>query len=252
MRDFDPTASFGEDVAATYDDMPRGDELETVACLRRLAGNGPALELAIGTGRIGLPLAATGIRVDGIELSAAMIARLRAKPGGGALSVIQGNMADVAVAGRYPLVFVVFNSIFNLITQDEQVRCFTNVAEHLEDGGVFLVEAALPGADAAPGPPYRLEQQYVAPAQLDRDRVVLEVGRYDPVTQLLEKSHVTFDEAGVRLNPLVLRFAWPSELDLMARLAGLHLQSRWGGWNGESLTPLSRRHISLYAKSSPR
>jgi SAM-dependent methyltransferase len=153
MRGFDPMASFGEDVAAAYDDVPRGDEAETVACLQQLAGDGPVLELAIGTGRIGLPLAATGIRVDGIEQSAAMIGRLRAKPGGDRISVVQGDMADVPVSGRYRLVFLVFNTFYNLLTQDDQVRCFENVAGHLEDDGVFLLEAGIAG------PKYRLDQQ---------------------------------------------------------------------------------------------
>jgi SAM-dependent methyltransferase len=137
MRDFDPMASFGEDVAASYDDVLRGDEAETVACLQELAGDGPALELAIGTGRIGLRLAQTGVRVDGIEQSAAMIAELKAKPGGEGISIVQGNMADVPVSGRYRLVFLIFNTFYNLLTQDDQVRCFENVARHLEDDGVF-------------------------------------------------------------------------------------------------------------------
>ena len=249
VHGFDPRASFGEDVAETYDDTLRGDEAETVACLRRLAGHGPALELAIGTGRIGLPLAATGTPVDGIEQSAAMIQRLRAKPGGEALTVVQGDMADVPVSGTYRLIYVIFNSIYNLLTQNDQVRCFAGVARHLEEDGVFLLEAALPGpGEAAPGPQYRLQDQYVAAEQVDADRVVLDVGRYDPVTQLLDRSRLIITPGGVHLSPISLRFAWPSELDLMARLAGLRLQSRWGGWNGEPFTATSRRHISVYGQ----
>lgn len=249
MRDFDPAESFDDAVAAAYDEAPRGDEDEAVAALARLAGGGPALELAIGTGRIGLPLAATGVRVDGIEQSAAMIAQLRTKPGGATLHVVQGDMADVDLPSRYRLVFVVFNSIFNLLTQDEQVRCFANVAQHLEPGGRFVVEAAMPGpGEASPGPTYRLDQQWVAAAQVGVEQVVLEAGRYDPATQLIDKNRVTIGADGIGLEPISLRFAWPSELDLMARLAGLRLASRSGGWRDEPFTATSRRHVSVYSQ----
>lgn len=240
MRGFDPMASFGEDVAATYDDFPRGDESQTIACLQRLAGSGPVLELAVGTGRIALPLAATGVRVDGIEQSAAMIARLRAKPGGDSIAVTRGDMADVPVDGSYRLVYLLFNTFYNLLTQDDQVRCFTEVALHLDEGGVFLIEAAMPG------PQYRLDKQYVDAEAVELGKVILDVGRYDPVTQLLDECHVTLASDGVRLFPIVTRFAWPSEMDLMARLAGLRLHTRWGGWQGEPFTAESSRHVSVY------
>jgi len=239
--------SFGEDVAAGYDDNVRGDEAETVACLHRLAGDGPVLELAIGTGRIGLPLAAAGVRVDGIEQSAAMIARLRAKPGGQDLVVVQGDMADLPLPGRYRLIYLVFNSIYNLLAQDDQVRCFANVAEHLSDDGVFLVEAALPGpGETHPGPQYHLDEQYVAAEKVTADQVVLDVGRYDRSTQLLSRCRVIVESGQVRLAPIALRIAGPGELDLMARMAGLRLHSRWSGWSGEPFTATSRRHISVY------
>jgi SAM-dependent methyltransferase len=249
IHGFDPFRSFGDDVAATYDDSPRGDEAESVAFLRQLAGDGPALELAIGTGRIGLPLANSGVRVDGVEQSAAMIDQLKAKPGGAELSVVQGDMADVPVTGDYPLVFVVFNSIYNLLTQEAQIRCFANVASHLTPGGAFVLEAALPGTDETePGPSYRLDQQYVAAEEVEADRVVLDVGRYDQSTQLLSKCRVIIESGQMRLSPIALRFAAPAELDLMARLAGLHLDARWGGWRGEAFTSTSRRHVSVYRR----
>ena len=233
--------SFGEDVAATYDDSLRGDEDETVMCLERLARGGPALELAIGTGRIGLPLAARGIRVDGIEQSAAMIARLRAKPGGNHLAVTMGDMADVPVSGSYRLVFVVDNTLYNLLTRDDQVRCFENVTRHLTDDGVFLVEALVPDAL------YRLrDDQYVEAEAVEVDRVTLDVGRFDPVTQLLDESHVTLSREGIRVTPTVTRYVWPSELDLMARIAGLRLHERWAGWKGEPVGARSARHVSVY------
>ena len=243
MKGFDPLAAFGPAVAARYDDEPRGDEGESVACLARLAGDGPALELAIGTGRVALPLAATGVRVDGIEVSQAMVDRLRAKPGGDALDVTLGDFADVPVDGRYPLVYLVFNTLFNLLTQDDQVRCFANVAEHLTDDGVFLVEAFVPTWL------HRLrDDQYVDAERIEADRVTLDVGRHDPVAQILDESHVTFADGAVRVTPIVCRYAWPAELDLMARLAGLRLLSRYGGWSGEPFTASSRQHVSVWAR----
>ncbi|MDQ1712460.1 MAG: hypothetical protein QOE45_1910 [Frankiaceae bacterium] len=244
MDGFDPMASFGEETAAIYDDEPRGDEAAAVAFLERLAPPpGPALELAVGTGRIALPLAARGVRVDGVDQSAAMVARLRAKPGGNAIGVTMGDFADVPVEGRYPLVYLVFNTIFNLLTQDDQVRCFANVAEHLTDDGSFVVEAAVPSSL------YRLrDDQYVDAEAVGVAEVTLDVGRFDPVTQLLDETHVVLAPEGVRLYPIVTRYAWPSELDLMARLAGLRLTQRWGGWEGEPFTGASRLHVSVYGR----
>ena len=235
--------SFGDDTAASYDESLRGDEAETVACLEKLARGGPVLELAIGTGRIGLPLAARGLRVDGIEQSAAMIARLRGKPGGDAIAITQGNMADVQVSGSYRLIFVVFNTLYNLLTQADQVRCFENVARHLTDDGVFLVEAVLPDSL------YRLrDNQYVDAEAIDAGQVRLDVGRYDPVTQLLDESHVSLSSRGIRVSPIVTRYIWPSEMDLMARIAGLRLQARSAGWKGEPFDARSTRHVCVYGR----
>lgn len=235
---------FGADVASTYDDSPRGDEAETVDLLGELARGGPALELAVGTGRIALPLAARDIRVDGIELSAAMIARLREKPGGDRIAVTEGDMADVPVEGSYRLVYLVFNTIYNLRTQDAQVRCFENVSRHLTEDGVFLVEAA------TPTPFYLLRDgQYVDAESVDLDRVTLDVGRFDPVTQILDENHVTITNDGIRLGPIVTRFIWPSEMDLMARIAGLRLLERWGGWKREPFDAHSIHHVSVYRRT---
>ncbi|MEX2100192.1 MAG: class I SAM-dependent methyltransferase [Acidimicrobiia bacterium] len=243
MKDYEPVMSFGEEVAEMYDDFPRGDEAETVVCLERLANGGPALELAIGTGRIALPLSARGIRVDGIDLSAAMVARLRAKPGGDQIAVTMGDFSEVPVDGRYRLIYVVFNTLFNLLTQEEQVRCFENVAAHLTEDGVFLVEALTPGAL------FRLrDDQYVDAEAVEVDHVRLDVARHDSVKQLLVESHVLLSREGVRVNPIVTRYAWPSELDLMARIGGLRLRDRWGGWNREPFTADSRRHVSVYGR----
>ena len=234
--------SFGEDVADVYDcDAGRGDEPATVEFLERLARGGPALELAIGTGRIGLPLAARGIRVDGIELSPAMVAKLRVKPGGDQIAVTMGDFADVPVPGKYRLIFLVANTLSNLRTQDLQVRCFKNVAARLTDDGVFVVEAMVPSFL------HRLRNdQYVDAEAIGVDTVRLDVLKHDPVTQLLEESHISLSRDRVRLNPVVTRYAWPSEMDLMARLAGLQLKERWGGWSGEPFASTSRTQVSVY------
>jgi SAM-dependent methyltransferase len=242
MEEYQPVTSFGEDTADIYDATSiRGDEEATVAFLERMAGGGRVLELAIGTGRIALPLAARGVDIDGIDIAPAMVAKLRAKPGGEQISVTMGNFADVPVPGSYRLIFVVFNTLFNLLTQDEQVRCFENVATHLTDDGSFVVEASVP-ADL-----YRLRNdQYVDAEAIGVGNVRLDVGRHDPVNQILDETHVHLSRDGVRLHPIVTRYAWPSELDLMARIAGLRLKERWSGWNGESFTSTSTRHVSVY------
>lgn len=241
---YDPARGFGEEAAEAYDDVSeRGDEAETVAFLAELAGYGPALELAVGTGRIALPLADRGIRVDGIEISPAMVTRLREKPGGDEISVTMGDFADVAVGGRYPLIFVVFNTLFNLLTQDDQVRCFRNVADHLSDDGSFVVEAFVPTFLT------RLtNDNYVDAEAIGVDEVRLDVACHDPVSQRLDESHVVLTRQGVRLFPVVTRYAWPAELDLMARLAGLRLRNRWAGWEREPFTSTSERHISVFGR----
>lgn len=241
MEGFDPATSFGPDVANRYDEELRGDEAETVDLLAELAAGGPALELAIGTGRIALPLAARGVAVDGIELSQDMVGRLREKPGGEAIDVTMGDMSRVVAPSGYRLVYLVFNTIYNLLTQDDQVRCFENAARHLRGDGVFLVEAGVPSA-------WLRGNQYVDVELVANDRVVLDVNRYDPVTQILDESHITLTNERVHLGPISCRVAWPAELDLMARIAGLRLVERWGGWRREPFTAESKRHISVYAR----
>jgi SAM-dependent methyltransferase len=241
MKGYRPVMSFDAAVAAEVRAYRRGDEEAAVAFLAQQAQGGPALELAIGTGRIALPLAAQGIRVDGIEISPAMVAELRAQPGGEALAVTMGDFAAVSVAGTYRLIFVVWNTFFNLLTQEDQVRCFANVAAHLAPGGVFVIETYVPAFL------YRLQNnQYVEAEAVEVDAVRLDVLRHDPAAQVIEESHVTLSAAGVRCNPVVQRYAWPSELDLMASLAGLKLAARWGGWQGEPFTGASALHVSVY------
>jgi SAM-dependent methyltransferase len=243
MRDYKPVMSFDEDVARMDRDYRRGDETAAVAFLAQQAGPGPALELGIGTGRIALPLAARGIRVDGIDLSPAMVDQLRARPGGDQLSVTIGDLADVPVPGTYRLIYVVFNTLFNLLTQEDQVRCFENVAAHLADDGSFVVEAFVPTFL------YQLRNnQYVDTEAIEVNEVRLDLLRHDPATQMIEESHVSLSQAGVRLNPVVQRYAWPSELDLMARIAGLRRKGRWGGWDGEPFNSSSSAHVSVYGR----
>ena len=244
MDGYQPVTSFGEDVAEYYDELSvRGDEDATVAFLEQMAGGGSALELAIGTGRIALPLAARGVTVDGIDLSPAMVVKLREKPGGDRISVTIGDFADVPVAGTYRLIYVVFNTLFNLLTQEDQVRCFENVAAHLTDDGSFVVEA---------GPPnwlYRLRNdQHVDAEAIEVAEVRLDVLRHDPLTQIIEESHVFLSSRGIRMWPVVQRYSWNSELDLMARIAGLRLKERWAGWSREPFGSASPNCVSVFGR----
>ena len=242
MNGFDPAASFGPAVAAHYDEQSRGDEDDAAAFLADLASGGRALEFAIGTGRIALPLAARGTCVDGIELSAAMVERLRSKPGGAELDVEVGDMSVLDTGRTYSLVYLVFNTIFNLLTADDQVRCFENAARHLRGGGHFVVETAVPSAWVTPDRP-----DYVHAERVHANNVVLDVARYDPVTQLLAENHVRITADGITLAPILCRLITPDEMDLMARIAGLQLTERVATWKRDPFTADSRAHVSVYA-----
>ncbi len=221
-----------------------GDELATVDFLEELARGGPALELAIGTGRIGVPLAARGIQVDGIDNSPAMVEKLRTKPGGDHISITIGNLPDIEVTGAYRLIYLVANTLPNLLTQENQVRCFENVAAHLTDDGVFVVEAY------SPAWLYQLQNdQYVHAEAVDVGYVALNIARHDPLKQTEEECHVILSRDRVRLYPIVTRYVWPSEMDLMARIGALRLKERWGGWNREPITSNPRSNcISVYGR----
>jgi SAM-dependent methyltransferase len=243
MKGFDPTMSFGLEESLRFDEEDtRGDEDETVAFLARMAGDREALEFAIGTGRIALPLTRAGVRVDGIEMSSHMLDRMREKPGGEHIAVTMGDMSRVDTGRRYGLVYLVYNTIGNLLTQDDQVRCFENAARHLTDDGVFVLECLVPTAAVRP--------QYVDAEQVGVDHVVLDVCRYDPVSQILDENHVRIGSDGIVLGPISLRLAYPPEFDLMARIAGLRLRDRWGGWEGEHFTATSWRHVSVYERAT--
>lgn len=241
MREYD-ISTYGDTVADVYDDRHQDREVLTpvVALLAELAAGGKALELGIGTGRVALPLAERGVEVHGIDSSEAMVTKLRAKRGGEAILVTMGSFADLGVAESYALVFVVFNTFFGLLTQDDQVRCFRNVAQHLD--GVFLIEAFVPDLG-------RFDRgQHTDAISVEVDRVDLSVARHDPVAQRVTSQHVVFSEEGTRLYPVQVRYAWPSELDLMARLAGLRLRHRWSDWRRSAFTGTSVSHVSVYEK----
>jgi SAM-dependent methyltransferase len=237
--------TYGDRIADVYDEMygELFDNDATVARLAELAGDGKALELAIGTGRIALPLKQRGVDVTGIEISEAMVEKLRAKPGGADIPVVMGDFGDVRVDGQFDLVYVVFNTLFALTTQDEQVRCFANVARHLTDRGIFVVEAFVPDSTRF------TRHQTVGVDSLGPDRVHLEASRHDPVTQIVESQHVVLRQGEpVEMYPVSIRYSYTGELDLMARLAGLRLRNRWGGWGKEPFTSESKFHVSLYER----
>jgi SAM-dependent methyltransferase len=235
--------TYGEQIADVYDDWHAGmDPAATVEVLASLAGSGPVLELGIGTGRVAIPLAERGAEVHGIDASPAMVELLHAKPGGEGIGVTFGDLADVAVDRSFSLVFIVFNTFFALLTQADQVRCFANVARRLEPGGRFLLEGFVPDLG-------RFDRgQRVHAVELDIDRVRLDVSRHRLMEQRVDSQHVMISGDGVRLVPVALRYAWPSELDLMARLAGLRLRDRWGGWHHEAFDDDSPKHVSVYEK----
>ena len=244
-----PEDHFGEHVAAGYDDSST-DMFEpasvdpVVDFLADLAGDGAALELGIGTGRIALPLAQRGIRVHGIDLSAAMVARLQAKPGAEQIGVTIGDFATTTVEGTFSLAYLVFNTINNLTTQDEQVACFQNVAAHLEPGGCFVIEVGVPALQRLP-PGETVRAFALTPTHLGFDE-------YDVVSQGLISHHYSVVDGKLKVFSVPFRYVWPSELDLMARLAGMTLRERWSGWKREPFTSDSSKHISVWEKTASR
>ena len=230
---------FGAAAAARYDDSS-GEEFEpdviaaTVDFLAPFAADGAALEFAIGTGRIALPLAERGIEVHGIDLSPEMVARLREKPGGDAIPVALGDYATTRVEGRFTLVYLVFNSIMNQTTQEDQVASFRNAAAHLDRGGCFVVEVVT--LNTAPLEVFHLGETHVG------------IDEYDRATQRSWSHHFALVDGAWTRNSLPFRSVSPSELDLMAQLAGMELRERWSGWNREPFTSESRKHVSVWEK----
>ena len=244
MKDFQES-TYGDRIAEVYDEiygsLSSPDRVDPVAdVLSELAGDGPALELGIGTGRVALPLAERGVEVHGIDASEAMVAKLRQKPGGTEIPVTLGDFVEVGVEGRYSLVYVVFNTFFAPLTQEAQVRCFENVARRLTEGGVFLIEAFVPDLTRF------VRGQNIQAGVIETDHVSIDLSRHDPVEQTVTSSHMYISESGMRLYPVKLRYAWPSELDLMARLAGMVRRHRWSDWQGSPFTASSTNHVSVY------
>jgi SAM-dependent methyltransferase len=236
---------FGEPVAARYDEscaemFGAGAVDPVVDFLVELAGSGRALELGIGTGRIALPLAQRGVPVHGIDLSEAMVARLRAKPGGDDIGVTIGDFATTKVDGSFSLAYLVFNTIGNLTTQEAQVACFRNAAAHLVSGGCFVIEVGMPELQRLPPG----EAFHVVRASEDH----WGIDEYDVAKQGLISHHFERVDGRVELSSMPFRYVWPSELDLMAELAGMRLRERWGGWEREPFTSESRKHVSVWEK----
>jgi SAM-dependent methyltransferase len=210
--------------------------------LAELASDGSALELGIGTGRIALPLTQRGVRVYGVDLSEAMVARLRAKPGADQIGVTIGDFATTTVDGRFSVAYLIFNTIMNLTSQDEQVACFQNVAAHLQPGGCFVIEVGIPDLQRLP-PGESVRPFTVTPERLGFDE-------YDIANQGLISHHYWVEDGKLEVFSAPFRYVWPAELDLMARLAGMSLRERWSGWHREPFTSESREHVSVWVKAS--
>jgi SAM-dependent methyltransferase len=238
-----PEDHFGEREAERYDEES-ADMFDpavvapVVDFLAELAGDGAALELGIGTGRIALPLAQRGVRVHGIDLSPAMVAKLRAKPGAERIGVTIGDFATTRIGDTFSVVYLVFNTIGNLTTQDEQVACFQNVAAHLEPGGCFVIEVGMPQLRRLP------PGETIVPFDLSETHLGFD--EYDVAQQGLVSHHYTKVDGTFEQSSLPMRYVWPSELDLMARLAGMTVRERWGGWKREPFTSESRKHVSVW------
>jgi hypothetical protein len=243
MDDYTP-ATYGDRIASVYDerypDSLGGDPSLRTALLAELAGERAALELGIGTGRVALPLKASGVAVHGIDASTEMIDRLRTKPGGSDIPVTIADFRDFDLGRRFGLIYVVFNTFFGLLTQEDQVTSFHAVARHLDQGGAFLIEAFVPDVT-------RLTRgQLVSAVRSERDEIELEVTVNDSLAQRNDSHHVIIREDGIQLYPVRIRYAFVSELDLMAQLAGLRLRERWCAWDKSPFDKASTAHISVW------
>ncbi len=215
-----------------------------VARLKELAGKGPVLELGVGTGRVALPLAEEGLEVHGIEASKAMIAKLREKPGGEAIQIMEGDFADVETSATYSMVFAVYNTFSALLDQERQIRCLANVAKKLLPGACLVLECAVPDHQRL------AKEQDVQVRYVDADLLVLHASRYDSVQQMAVGQSIIVANGSIHSFPAQARYTWPSELDLMARLAGLQREHRWGGWHQEKFNSASESYVTVYRKKS--
>jgi SAM-dependent methyltransferase len=240
--------TYGDEIAEVYDEwLPGGYSeqagIDAAGFLADLVPGGRALELGIGTGRVALPLAARGVDVHGIDASESMVAKLRDKPGGAGLPVTIGDFAEVPADGEFDLVYVVFNTFFALLTQEDQIRCAGNVAARLRPGGRFVIEAFVPDLG-------RFNREQLVGANLvGLDRVRVEVTQHDRLAQTVSSQHLLIGTGGIQLYPVRLRYCWPSELNLICRLADLHLTDRYAGWHREPFNAASGSHISVYTRA---
>jgi SAM-dependent methyltransferase len=244
MTGFDDPAFYGGRWASVYDDRYGGLDLApAVDFLAELADGGRVLELAIGTGRIALPLARRGVVVEGVDASEAMVERLRAQPGGDSIPVTIGDLAEVGVSGRFRLVYLVANTLFCLLSQARQAECFLNVARVLDPDGMFVIDCFVPDLT-------RFDRgQRVQTLAVSEDSAIFELSRHDAVQQRVTTQVVTLDGDGVHLRPVAIRYSWPGELDLMARQAGLRLADRYGGWDRRPFDSSSGQHVSVYRRT---
>lgn len=236
----DRPETYGEKIADIYDDWYSSPDESSITLLSDLAHGGRVLELGIGTGRVALPLKDKGIDISGIDASISMVMKLRAKPGGKDIPVAMGDFSEVPAEGRFDLIFVVFNTFFALTTQEEQLKCLQKVARRLTPEGVFLIEAFVPDLG-------RFDRgQSVRATEVGENRVKIDVSQHDPLRQLVTSQHVILADNGVQLCPVTIRYTWPSELDMMAEVAGMTLVDRWGDWERGSFSSGSGKHISVY------
>jgi SAM-dependent methyltransferase len=236
--------TYGNRIAKIYDDFYSDFDPAAIELLSELAGSGLVLELGIGTGRMALPLHGKGVDVQGIDASERMISELRAKKHGDEIEVLRGTFAEFKIDKRFQLIYVVFNTFFALLTQVEQVSCFRSVSEHLTPDGVFLMEVFVPNLCRF------VAHQTVRTVNIDENMVRLDVSQVDPMRQQITSQHIILSEEGTSLYPVKLRYAWPSELDLMAQIAGLSLKHRWGSWTKDVFTKESKKHISVYGHAN--
>lgn len=240
--EFDPTAYGASGIAEEYDEL-YADSWDTdaaVDCLAQLADGGPVLELGIGTGRLALPLAERGLEVHGVDGSAEMVDKLRAKPGGERIPVSLGDFARVDAGSGFALVVLALNTIFALPDQQAQVDCFANASRHLRPGGRFVIEAWVPDLGA-----FR-NNRSLRPRVVRPDTISVEAAELDPVAQVMRTTQAVLSNGSVRVYPANHRYAWPAELDLMAQMAGLGREHRWADWRRSPFTGESREHVSVY------
>jgi len=236
--------TYGERIADVYDSWYAAFDERCIDLLAEFARGGSALELGIGTGRIALPLRQRGVDVHGVDASPAMVAKLRAKRGGDAIPVTMATFADFSLDERFALAYIAFNTFFAPVTQEEQIRCMETVARHLSPGGRFVIEAFVPDLARF------VSNQTVRVVGLEPSEVRIDASLLYVTDQRITSQHIVLTERGTRLYPVTLRYVWPSEMDLMARIAGLRLEHRWADWERTPFARDSSKHISVYQRSS--